>query len=184
MKFFIRILLYSAINLGANTVNAGTDNLIALANGDLGRIQFHKNEKSFSLSEFERSDGKKTSILDYKEKFLLINFWALWCAPCVKELPSLDNLNMSINNSNFEVIAIATGRNSKERADLFFKTNNITSLELLFDSKGSLARDMRIKVLPTTIMVSSDGKEVGRIEGLVEWDSIASQKLFKSWISN
>ena len=176
------ILLYTCIVFSANTVNASVSNLLALTNNDLGKIKFHTEPKPLNFATFENITGEKVTISDFKGKFILLNFWALWCAPCVEEMPALDNLKMLLNDKSFDVIAVATGRNDKSKVNNFFKTNNLTFLSQFFDSKSIFSRKLNIAVLPTTLMIDFKGREVGRVEGTLVWDSMESQKLFKEWI--
>ena len=102
------ILLYTCIVFSANTVNASVSNLLALTNNDLGKIKFHTEPKPLNFATFENITGEKVTISDFKGKFILLNFWALWCAPCVEEMPALDNLKTLLNDKSFDVIAVAT----------------------------------------------------------------------------
>jgi hypothetical protein len=97
-------------------------------------------------------------------------------------MPALDNLKTLLNDKSFDVIAVATGRNDKSKVNNFFKTNNLTFLSQFFDLKSVFARKLNIAVLPTTLMIDFKGREVGRVEGTLVWDSMESQKLFKEWI--
>ena len=176
------ILLYTCIVFSANTVNANVSNLLALTNNDLGKIRFHSEPKPLNFATFENITNKEITVSDFKGKFILLNFWALWCAPCVEEMPALDNLKAFLQDESFDVIAVATGRNDKDKVNNFFETNNLTFLNQFFDPKSLFSRQFNIKVLPTTLMIDSQGREVGRVEGTIAWDSLEAQKLFREWI--
>ncbi len=182
MNIFRLIILYAGISLCANNVNADITNLMALANKDLAKIKFHREPRDISETSFEASNQVKYYISDFRDKFLLINFWALWCAPCVKEMPALDRLKDILKNKEFEIITLATGRNSKSKVDDFFKEKNLRSLRQYFDPKSEFAKASGIKVLPTTLIINYDGKEVARVEGTIDWDSPDSEKLFSKWL--
>ena len=70
----------------------------------------------------------------------------------------------------------------RDKVNNFFETNNLTFLNQFFDPKSLFSRQFNIKVLPTTLMIDSQGREVGRVEGTIAWDSLESQKLFREWI--
>jgi len=176
------ILLYACISFGANTVSADIVNLLALANNDLAKIRFHREPKIYSDLAFEGLDGTKISISDFKGEFIILNFWALWCAPCIEEMPALDKLKGKLKNNGFEVIAVATGRNSREKVDIFYQQKNLKFLSQYFDPKSELARKFKIKALPTTVMLNRKGEEVGRVKGVIDWNSSDSEKLFLEWL--
>jgi thiol-disulfide isomerase/thioredoxin len=109
--------------------------------------------------------------LGYENKISIINFWATWCAPCKKEMPSLNNLAQKLKGIDFRVITIASGRNSKEAIDTFFLNNNLKNLTKYRDPKGKLAINYGITALPTTVLIGPSGEEIGRILGDIDWDT-------------
>ena len=131
------ILLYTCIVFSANTVNANVSNLLALTNNDLGKIRFHSEPKPLNFATFENITNKKITISDFKGKFIILNFWALWCAPCIEEMPALDNLKAFLKDDSFDVIAVATGRNDRDKVNNFFETNNLTFLKSYYYGKES-----------------------------------------------
>jgi thiol-disulfide isomerase/thioredoxin len=155
---------------------------MALANKDLGKIKFHREPRDVTKTSFETSDFAKQDVADFRDKFLLLNFWALWCAPCVKEMPALDRLKATLKNKDFEIITLATGRNSITKVQDFFEENRLMFLKQYFDPKSEFAKASGISVLPTTLMINYEGKEVARVEGIINWDSPDSKKLFLEWL--
>ena len=182
MNIFKIILLYACISLCANNVNADVTNLIALDNNDLGKIRFHRESRDVTKISFESSNRDKHYISDFRGKFVLLNFWALWCAPCVKEMPAFNRLKEMLKNKDFEIITLATGRNSLTKVNDFFEEKNLMSLTQYFDPNSQFAKASGVKVLPTTLMINFEGKEVARVEGPINWDSSDSERLFLEWL--
>jgi thiol-disulfide isomerase/thioredoxin len=184
MRFLQLMILYAGLSLGAIGVGpavADTGSLIALAQGDLGKLRFHSYPQAVPLTKFQDADGNPVSMRDYKGKYVVLNFWALWCAPCREEMPSLDTLNKTIGG--LEVVTVATGRNARPAVDKFFAETNLTTLPKLFDPKMTMARDFGALGLPVTVLIDPEGREIARAAGAVHWDSAAAIKLFETWIA-
>ncbi|MBI5637259.1 MAG: TlpA family protein disulfide reductase [Nitrospinae bacterium] len=99
--------------------------------------------------------GKQVSLAEYKGKPLLINIWATWCAPCIAELPELQNVQNARKDAGLTVLEI----NYKEPRDpvaAFIKKNGYT-LEVLLDEKGDVGRDYQMFGLPTSYFVDRAG---------------------------
>ena len=117
--------------------------------------------------------------IGYDEDILIINFWATWCAPCKKEMPSLNSLAQNMKYEDIQIITIASGRNSKEAIDGFFDDNNLVNLKKYRDPRGRIAVKYGVTALPTTVVISPTGLEIGRIIGDIDWDTADVHSFFK-----
>ena len=118
--------------------------------------------------------------INAKRKILIVNFWATWCAPCKKEMPSLNNLAKKFKKEQLEIITIASGRNSISHIENFFLENQIDELPKYRDPSGKPAISYKVIGLPTTIIVSTKGEEVGRILGDIDWQKIEVYDFFNA----
>ena len=118
----------------------------------------------------DATDADKT-LADFKGKALVVNFWATWCAPCVKEMPTLDALQAQMGGDTFQVLTISQDREGAKVAQPFMEKNGWKNLGLYVEPQGRVQRDASIRGLPTTIIIDKTGKEVGRVEGEVAWTS-------------
>jgi thiol-disulfide isomerase/thioredoxin len=116
-------------------------------------------------------DGDSIRLADLKGQIVFLNFWATWCAPCRKEMPSLDRLQAALGGDAFDVVTIATGRNSPAGIDRFFSETGLTALPRFTDPGQDLARAMAVMGLPVTVVIDREGREVGRLLGGAEWDA-------------
>ncbi|MBT6095385.1 MAG: TlpA family protein disulfide reductase [Rhodospirillaceae bacterium] len=122
-------------------------------------------------TSFLDNDEKKRSLADYKGRGVVLNFWATWCAPCVREMPQLDRLNALLKGSGIEVLTVSEDRKGLPIARKFFEVNKLRDLEILADPKGKLLRALNGRGLPTTVIIDRQGREVGRVAGVAEWDA-------------
>ncbi|MEP3347343.1 MAG: TlpA disulfide reductase family protein [Litoreibacter sp.] len=183
MRYLKLLVLYAGLAAGANTAVADTSALISLAKGDLVRLQTHGESRAVATTVFYDAQGKPTDMSAYRGKHVVLNFWALWCAPCVKEMPALNELGAELGGANFEVVTVAAGRNSRPAVDQFFKQKELSHLPKLFDPKMEFVRDIGGRGLPLTVLIGPDGREVARMSGDAEWDSPEALALMRGWIA-
>ncbi|MCF6315814.1 MAG: TlpA family protein disulfide reductase [Marinosulfonomonas sp.] len=184
MGIFRSVVLYAALALGANSAVADIAGLEALREGLMKKLVFHSEPKSVSDKVFTDPDGGKHQLADYQGKYILLNFWATWCAPCRKEMPSLDNLQETLGGEKFKVVTVATGRNTLPGIERFFQEADVTNLPILLDPKQALARDMGVLGLPITVILDPDGNEIARLRGDAEWDTDSAMAIIKALIAS
>ena len=128
-------------------------------------------------------DGESVSLSDFRGKAVLVNFWATWCAPCLKELPSLDALQSRLGGRKFEVVAIAADPRGPETARAFLDRLKIKHLELYADPRLAMATSIGgADVLPVSILYDASGQEIGRLVGEADWASPEAERLVSSVI--
>jgi thiol-disulfide isomerase/thioredoxin len=112
----------------------------------------------------------------YRGKPLIVNLWATWCAPCVKEMPSLAKLAADLKDQGVTVIAISEDRGGKFVVDPFLKAHDISGIPIYLDKTMSTGKALKgSTILPMTILVDADGDEVARVLGDRDWDSAESK---------
>ncbi len=120
---------------------------------------------------FRDGGGEEVTLADFKGKAVLVNLWATWCAPCVKELPLLARLQAKRAGADFLVIALNLDRPGKANVPEFLKEADAAALEPFADPTLKMMRGFRVAGLPTTILIGADGHEIARREGEAEWDT-------------
>lgn len=119
---------------------------------------------------FEDADGRPRTLAEFSGKVVLLNIWATWCVPCRKEMPTLDRLQAEVGGLDFEVVALSIDR-SPDLVKQFFKEIGIAHLALNIDKSSKAMFALGVFGLPTTLLIDSKGKEVGRLIGPAEWDA-------------
>ena len=114
------------------------------------------------------ANGGEISLNDYRGKFVLINFWATWCPPCVKEMPALNALHNELKSSGFNVVGVHVGP-ALAAVKQFLKDRPV-DFDIVIDKNMSLA-SWEVAGLPTTFLISPTGKIIYRAAGERAWDS-------------
>jgi thiol-disulfide isomerase/thioredoxin len=172
------LVLYTGLALGAN---AGLADVAALRDGDMKKLALH--EVPVTLPEAVLLDAKdgEHALADYHGKWVVLNFWATWCAPCRHEMPSLDRLQVAM--PEIVVLPVATGRNAVTGIERFFDEAGVKALPILRDPKSDLARAMGVLGLPVTVILNPEGQEVGRLIGDAEWDSDSAKAILAALVA-
>ena len=118
--------------------------------------------------------------IGYDEDILIINFWATWCAPCKKEMPSLDLLLTHKELDNLKIFPINVGQDSLEKSAEFFDDLKIKNLKIYNDGPITLAKKFGLRGVPTSVLINKDGYEFARIIGSINFED----KKFIAWLSN
>ena len=128
------------------------------------------------LSQVRNIDDRK---IDFKNKTLLINFWATWCTPCRKEMPDLQKLSEALDQSQFAVIGISVDDDTNLVKE-FLLRHKIRFINFQDEKLKTASRLLDIQVFPETFIVSPTGIIIKRITGEQTWD----EKMFKNLLEN
>lgn len=137
----------------------------------------HKGQQAPDAT-FQNPDGGEISLAEFKGTPVLLNLWATWCAPCVKELPTLNALaHTRDKDGTLGVIAISQDSGPQGSVEAFLEKLKVDDLGAYHDPKMALSGALNAQVLPTTILYDADGKEVWRYVGDLDWTSDEARKL-------
>lgn len=123
-------------------------------------------------------NGEVHRLGDYAGSVVLINFWASWCGPCLREMPSLQRLERKLADTPFRLLAVNVGENSAE-IEPWLKELGV-DFSILLDADGSATRAWRVFAFPTTFVVDRAGKVSHAKAGAVEWDSEGNVDLLRA----
>ena len=149
-------------------ITAGT---VAAAEGWLQNYRKTEPPAPAPGAVFTGPDGGEITLARFDGKLVVLNFWATWCAPCRREMPSLDRLQDTFGGERLEVVALSIDRGGAERVDPFFAQHGITRLKRYLDPRNAVGSAMDVRILPTTVLIDAEGREIGRLEGPAEWDA-------------
>ena len=126
---------------------------------------------------FTAPDGAPVDFTRFKGKVVLVNFWATWCAPCLREMPALDRLQAALGGERFQVVTISVDRQGQAVVTPFLKRLGLSHLPAYLDSKSVLLHAFGARGLPTSYLIDADGTLIGYLEGPAEWDSPEAKAL-------
>lgn len=162
IKITISLALIVTQDISASTVSK---------TGELANLKVHTAPIKLAAIEFQDHHGKKINNDIFKGKISVVNLWATWCPPCVRELPQFDNLAAQLKGSNISIFAISQDKAGTKIVPPYFKKINIKNLEIYVDHQSTLMKIFRTPVLPTTIIIDKNGMEIARLVGEIKWDS-------------
>jgi len=135
----------------------------------------HKGE-AMPAMPFAEPAGAPATLGSFRGHPVLVNLWATWCAPCVKELPTLDAL-AARETGKMAVVAISMDMGGDAQVQPFWKSHGLTALTAYTDAKNGLLTATSAAELPTTILYDSKGKELWRASGGMDWTGPDAAKL-------
>ena len=133
--------------------------------------------KELKFKDFNLQD---VDLTNKKGNIMIINFWASWCMPCRREMPSLEKLAQM--HPEIKVYAINMEKPNKLRAADFFKSIGVTSLDIYFDPDFKLVKQFKMRGLPTSILINKSGNEFGRVVGEIDFNDQDFVELLKRYI--
>jgi len=154
-------------------------------NGEMQNFLVFDRELPLPEDPFVDVDGAERRLDDFKGDVLLVNFWATWCAPCIHEMPGLIKLADRFANEPFRFLAISQDRGGASTALTFARDRlNLSDDRVFFDERLMVGRGLRVRGLPTTLIIDADGRVVGVLEGLAEWDTPDAAALVEYVLEN
>lgn len=148
---------------------------------ELNRVEPPKKAPDFGLDDM---DGERHSLADYKGKVVILNFWATWCPPCRREIPSMEAIHNAFRDEDFAILAI----NEWETEDHVFAFTGQLAVDptfpILFDKESEVAQDYGVKGLPTTVFLDKKGRIVYRAVGGRDFDHPEVKKIIRGLLQD
>ena len=160
IAFFLSQYLYADIDLSKNIVIHDKPKIIK-------ELKF----KDFNLQDID--------LTNKKGNIMIINFWASWCQPCKKEMPSLEKLAQ--NYKKIKIYPVNMEKPNKLRARDFYNSVGITSLDIYFDPEFNLVKVFKIRGMPTSILIDKNGMEFARVIGEIDFNDKAFKGFLKKY---
>ena len=178
----IALLLVATLAVGCDrqkpdAPQAPVANAAEPADSGKGIDRSHKGEAA-PATMFKNPDGGDFSLAKSKGVPVLVNLWASWCAPCVKELPTLQKLEEAqALDGQLGVIAVSQDMAPQGSVDAFLASKKISRFAAFHDKDMALSSALGVQIMPTTVLYDAEGKEVWRFVGDMDWTSAEAMAL-------
>jgi thiol-disulfide isomerase/thioredoxin len=150
---------------------------VAEAESGKGVDRSHKGEAAPTL-KFKNPDGGQFDLTKFKGSPVLVNLWASWCAPCIKELPTLQELEGNqAKEGKLGIIAVSQDMAPQGSVDAFLGERDIGRFAAYHDPDMALSSALGVQILPTTILYDAQGNELWRYVGDLDWTGPDAAKL-------
>ena len=176
-RVIIAILVLATSTLGASAQTSSEPDI------KLGEFIPAATSQPAPEMSFDGLDGKPVALADFKGRLVILNLWATWCQPCLKEMPSLDRLQSELHDTLL-VAAISEDHGGATRVGPFVAAMGLQKLKIYLDPKSDVGHAFNVRGLPTSIVIDARGRVVGRVEGAAEWDSAAMMAVLKPFLES
>jgi thiol-disulfide isomerase/thioredoxin len=164
-------VLISGRQVGTPTPSALIEAAYPLVTGQVQNFILYDTPQAAPEIAFQDGGNKDLDLTDFRGQYVLLNFWATWCGPCKREMPSLDRLQAQMGGKNFYVLALSEDRTGLDDVKEFFTDFELVDLDIYIDDTGASSRIFAVGGLPATVLLDPAGNIVARMIGPAEWDA-------------
>jgi thiol-disulfide isomerase/thioredoxin len=142
----------------------------------LGRISVENRGAAAPDLAFSNAQGRAIRLSDFEGRPLLVNLWATWCAPCIREMPTLDAL-AEREEGQLKVLTISQDFQGADVVGPYFIENSFNHLEPWLDEQNAMMMALASDTLPVTVLYDADGMELFRVYGGMDWSGERAETL-------
>lgn len=131
---------------------------------------------------FVDGEGRPLTLADFRGKVILLNIWATWCIPCLREMPTLDRLEAKLGGPDFQVVVLSIDTAGVAVVKKFYKALKLKALGIYVDRTTRARVALGIAGIPTTLLIDRRGREIGRYAGPAEWDDTPAIEFIRRYL--
>ena len=154
--------------------------LLSTTGGHAAEFEARASQPAPALEARDLTGATKT-LADYRGKVLLLNYWASWCPPCLREMPSLERLRASMAGRPLEIVAIDSAESAEEVSAYMSRMK--LGFSVLLDENGSNTQRWKVFALPTTFLLDGEGRVRYVLKGATEWDETEALRVIESLLA-
>ncbi|UCH74193.1 MAG: TlpA family protein disulfide reductase [Rhodospirillales bacterium] len=133
--------------------------------------------------QFLDAGGRTVTLADFRGKVLLLNLWATWCAPCIREMPALDRLQAKLGKEEFLIVPISLDKEGRPAVEAFYERLGLRHLEIYLDPTMSIEAAFPVDVLPANFLVDREGRVTGFLRSYVDWEAPEAEAMIRGLLS-
>ncbi|MCU0882447.1 MAG: TlpA family protein disulfide reductase [Hyphomonadaceae bacterium] len=177
----VAIGAFLSVIFTAATNQQGGSTLDRFDRASLALIEFIPDPPPMPDTPFKDVNGAAVSLKDFRGKTVLVNLWATWCAPCVKEMPTLAELQRTYASEDFVVVAISVDKDdTRDAAVTQLADLGAGALAFYHEPSLNITYDLKARGFPTSILYGPDGVEIARLAGEADWASPEAKGLIRA----
>lgn len=140
--------------------------------------------KSYPIDVVAFSDRNGTAIdfSQYRGQVIMVNMWATWCPPCVRELPALDRFKTKFDQSKFTVLPISIDIDGTAKVEPFLKSLDMEGFKTYYDPQQALSEVFPLDTIPATFILNGKGELIAFVRTFVDWDDAKAVELINGFI--
>ena len=178
MRLILLLLAMLAVGACDRQKPEGQQGAEQSVEGDIKGVHRDQAGKPAPEVTFKDPDGGDISLADFRGVPVVVNLWATWCAPCIKELPTLEKLaDAHTADGQLGVIAVSQDMAPQGSVVAFLNSHQLDGLAAYHDPQMGLSGALNVQILPTTILFDKQGKEVWRYVGDLDWTGAEAKAL-------
>ena len=181
MRRLLALAAYTCMALGASAADADPA-IAALREGDMKKLVLHAEPRPVPAEAFTAPDGGPGPLAEYRGSIIVLNFWATWCAPCRKEMPTLSRLQEALGGADLQVVALSLNPRRPEAERAFLEQIGVANLPAPRDEGLRISRAMGVRGLPVTVIIDRGAMEIARLVGEADWSSQSAQAILRALI--
>ncbi|WP_299811082.1 TlpA disulfide reductase family protein [uncultured Shewanella sp.] len=131
---------------------------------------------------FKDSEGASVDFSQYKGKVIMVNMWATWCPPCVRELPAISRFSAKIGSDDFEVLPVSIDLEGNKQVEPFLKSLGMEDFNTYYDKEQKLGNVFPLDTIPATFILNREGELIAFVRTFVDWDDDKAVTLIKSFL--
>ncbi|MDT3282802.1 TlpA disulfide reductase family protein [Shewanella scandinavica] len=131
---------------------------------------------------FNDVDGKTIDFSQFKGKIIMVNMWATWCPPCVRELPAIERLATKFKAEDFVLLPISIDAEGKQQVQPFLSSLGMPNFNSYYDQPQSLGDVFPLDTIPATFILDQQGQLIAFVRSYVDWDDAKAISLIQGFI--
>jgi thiol-disulfide isomerase/thioredoxin len=189
LLFVIALLLiqYSVVTHGDEGAPQDSINMsdVLVPEGEFAKkLTLYDAPQAFPDLQFKTAFDKAVKLSDFKGQWIILNFWATWCPPCLVEMPYLQQLQDDMGEKGIQVIGLSLDRNMDgKRLREFMKKHQFGPIAAYYGDFLTIKDQVEIRGLPITYIITPDGQMIGYYEGDAYWSGEESKAFITSLLT-